>query len=149
MKHYCKLTEDPMKNICTFKIGDGICGKAFINNNQLNNHKTLCSHKKKKTRRNANNENNDVSTNMNEGDIQSPKKKAKTETKRIPNNTRVCVWFSDKKKYFVGAIADHKLKDNYEIKWDDERAKKHEIVCLKRENETTDPENEERWSILD
>jgi hypothetical protein len=65
---------------------------------------------------------------------------------------RVRVWFSAqpgrREKYFVGIIGRDCGNDQFEMEWDDKRAKKHEVVSLKPENKTDDISNEDRWNYI-
>jgi len=60
----------------------------------------------------------------------------------------VRVWYDDKKKYFEGTIEVSLGGNDYQITWNDNRAKKNEVVTLEPDHFTRNENDKERWIIL-
>jgi hypothetical protein len=67
---------------------------------------------------------------------------------RLDAGTRVTVWYHDKRRYYDGEIATVLKDDKYEMRWDDGRKKKGEVVRLKPKHNTLNEKDKSRWNLF-
>lgn len=172
-KRHWKIVHDetPTKSFlsgqypCNFLQPDNrICGLTFDTEKQRRDHKDLMNHRKCRVRKQDVNEPKEKCGKKSKKRYKEKPEKTGSDKKKdvkLKKNSgseraevgkRVRVWYGAEhgriSKYFTGVISVDCGNDLFEMKWDDKRAKKHEIVFLSPADRTDDESNENRWNYL-
>ena len=119
---------------CNFQLTNEVkCNMIFDTNSALASHKRKENHTKHREKIVEENKNEDHNQKRNRLDIEE-----------VEEGKRVKVWFDKRAKYYLGKAFKSQLcaeEYEFEMLWDDKRAKKHEIVTLLPKDQSDDLTN--------